>query len=219
MALTASPEQSNSKRGVIIGIVIAIHVLGVYVMESGLSRKITELISPPVETKIIEEEKKEEPPPPPPPPPDIPVTPPPFIPPPEVTVQVPPQANAIQQVTNERPPEVVPPIMTPPAPPAPRAESVSPKVDGRKSRSCDDYYPPASNRADETGSVVVKCSVGVSGRCDTADVAQSSGFARLDEAALKCAKEGLRFVAGSQNGTAATMEYSFKVTFKQKTVR
>jgi periplasmic protein TonB len=217
MALTASPEQSNSKRGVIIGIVIAIHVLGIYVMESGLSHKITELISPPVETKMIDEEKKEEPPPPPPPPPDIPVTPPPFIPPPEVTVQVPPQTNAIQQVTTEKPPAVIPPVMTPP--PAPKVESVSPKVDARKSRSCDDYYPPASNRADETGSVVVKCSIGVSGRCDSATVAQSSGYDRLDDAALKCAKEGLRFAPGTQNGTAAAMEYSFRVTFKQKTVR
>ena len=214
MALTATAE-SESKRGLILGIIIAFHAVGLWVVESGLSRTIIEMVAPPVETKIIEDVKPPDETPPPPPPPDI-VNPPPFIPPPEVTVQVQVQNNAIQAVTNEKPPAVVPPIMTPPAPQAPAIPSTKPRIDGKKARSPDEYYPDASNRDNETGSVVVKCYVRIDGRCTDAAVSQSSGFERLDQAALKYANQGVRMVPGTNNGTAEAMWYEFKVTFKQK---
>ena len=66
MALTAAAE-SQSKRGTILIVVIAVHAIGLWVVESGLSRSIIEMVAPPVETKIIEEEKPPEEPPPPPP--------------------------------------------------------------------------------------------------------------------------------------------------------
>lgn len=213
MALTATAEQSNSKRGLIIGIVLALHAGGIYVMESGLSRTIIEMIAPPVETKIIEEEIQQEELPPPPPPPEF-EQPPPFIPPPEVTVQVQASTTAIQTVTSERPPAVVPPVMAPPAPVA--VPGTKPKLDLKKSRASDDYYPAASNRADETGSVQVRCFLKIDGRCSESSIVKSSGFERLDAAALKYANEGIRFVPGTTNGKPEPMWYEFLVTFKQK---
>lgn len=212
MALTAAAEQSVSKRGVIVGIVAAMHVLGYWVIESGLSRQLIELVAPPVETKIIEEDKPKEEEPPPPPPPDMPIEPPPFVPPPEVQVQVAVQANAIASFTAEKPPEAPP--AAPPAPP-PAVPGTKPRIDPRKSRSPDEYYPSAAARAEQTGSVVVSCLVDVKGRCADAKVVQSSGFELLDQAAVKYANEGVRMVPGTMSGAPSAMTYEFRVTFKQ----
>lgn len=214
MALTAAAE-SQSKRGTILVIVIALHAVGIWVIESGLSRAIIEMVAPPVETKMIDDVKPPEDEPPPPPPPPL-EAPPPFIPPPEVMVNVPVSSNAIQTVTRERPPAVVPPVVAPPPPAIP---GTKPRLDTRRARSSDEYYPAASNRDDETGSVVVKCYVRTDGRCTDASVVTSSGFARLDEAAVKYANQGIRFIAGTTNGVAEAMWYEFRVTFKQTTTR
>ncbi|MGE0114012.1 MAG: energy transducer TonB [Steroidobacteraceae bacterium] len=185
MALTATAG-SDSKRVLIVGIVIAMHAAGYYVIESGLSRAIIELVAPPVETKIIEENKPPEDLPPPPPPPDI-VEPPPFIPPPDIPIQIQTQAtNAITAVTNERP--VAPP---PPPKPAPVAEVPVTKAGfdpKRPIRSNEDYYPSASIRAGEEGVTTVDIYVAADGKVTDARVKTSSGFERLDEATLKYVK-------------------------------
>lgn len=186
MALTATSEQSNSKRGLIIGIVLAMHVAGIYVVESGLSRQIIEMVAPPVETKIIEEEMKQEELPPPPPPPEF-EQPPPFIPPPEVAVQVQVSTTAIQTVTSEKPPAVVPPVMAP-SPPV-EAPVVKAGFDPKRPiRPTDEFYPAASIRAEEEGVTTVEIYVTADGRVSDARVKTSSGFERLDEATLKYVK-------------------------------
>lgn len=186
MALTATAE-SDSKRSLIIGIVIALHVGGFYVLESGLARSIIELVAPPVETKIIEEERPPEEPPPPPPPPEM-VQPPPFIPPPEVAVQIQVQTNAIQTVTNERPPAEIPPVMAPPAPVAAVPSTKAGFDPKRPIRSNADYYPAASIRAEEEGVTTVDIYIDAEGRVTDARIKNSSGFERLDEATLKYVK-------------------------------
>jgi periplasmic protein TonB len=185
MALTATAG-SDSKRTIIIVIVALLHVGMYYVIESGLSQHIISLLAKPIDTKMIEAEKPKEELPPPPPPPDI-VEPPPFIPPPEVTVQVQAQTNAIQVVTNERPPVVAPPPMAPPAPvEAPLAKGgFDPK---RPIRSNDEFYPSASIRAGEEGVATVEIYIAADGRVTDARIKTSSGFERLDEATLKYVK-------------------------------
>lgn len=216
MALTAS-SQSGSRSTIILVLVIALHLGVFYGIQMGLARKVVQLLPKDIQTKIIKEDKPEEPPPPPPPPPPDIATPPPFVPPPEVSVQVPVQTTAIQTVTNEKPPVVAPPVMAPPAPqPKP---GTAPKLDLKKSRSPDEYYPAASNRDNETGSAVIHCFVRPDGKCYEIAVTQSSGFQRLDEAATKYAQEGIRFTPGTTDGVAAGMWYDFKVTFKQKSAR
>ncbi len=215
MALTATAEQSNSKRGLIIGIVIALHAAGIYIVESGLSRSIIELVAPPVETKIIEEEQPpEEPPPPPPPPPDMPVQPPPFIPPPEVMVQVQPQVNTIQTVTNEQPPAVIPPVMAPPAPPAPDVPSTKAGFDPKRPiKSNADYYPAASIRAEEEGVATVDIYIDPEGRVTDARIKTSSGFDRLDEATLKYVKT-FRMKPATRSGVAEGSWVTLPVRWK-----
>ena len=79
-----------------IFLVVLLHVFLLYGLKNGLARHALELITGPVEVKMIDEimpEEKE----PPPPPPKV-ETPPPFVPPPEISIEVPadaPASNAI----------------------------------------------------------------------------------------------------------------------------
>lgn len=62
-------------------------------------------------------------------------------------------------------------------------------------------YPTASRRAGESGTVVVRVYVDEAGLPRTVQVAQSSGFVRLDEAALAAVQQ-TRFVPYMENGQA-----------------
>lgn len=125
-------ENQAGSRVTSFGIVVAIHVLMIWALVSGLAQKVVDAVKGPIETKVIEEIK----PPPPepekivPPPPDLKAPPPPFVPIPEISVQAPPPPTAIQtqsstppQVTDVRP--APPPAPAPVAAPAPRPERVS----------------------------------------------------------------------------------------------
>jgi protein TonB len=108
-----------------ITVVIALHVIVIYALVTGLGKKIVEVIKQPIETKVIEEVRA--PPPPPermlPPPPKLEAPPPPFIPPPEVQIAVPaPVQNTITATTPTPPaPQTEIRPLAPPAPPAPPA--------------------------------------------------------------------------------------------------
>ena len=85
-----------------------------YVLNSGLSQHLVDVVLGPIETRMIEEAPKTDEPPPP-PPPKI-ETPPPFVPPPEVSIELPvetTQSTAIQTVTNVRPTAPPPPVAQP----------------------------------------------------------------------------------------------------------
>lgn len=65
-------------------------------------------------------------------------------------------------------------------------------------------YPPASRREHEEGTTGLEVCVGVNGRVTSASVATSSGFARLDDAALTWVKRA-RFRPGTVGGTPQAM--------------
>lgn len=197
----------------VLTVVILLHIALLYGIQSGLARKVVELLPEDIQTEIIEEEKpKEEPPPP--PPPDIPIEPPPFVPPPEVQIQVPVQQNTITQVTTQKPPVTAPPVMTPPAPP--KDVIVNPRLDPKRAqRSLEEFYPASSKRAEEEGSVVVSVYVKGDGRIQEVKVDTSSGFPALDEGAVKYAKTW-RLLPGTKNGIPQAMWYKVKVTFQLK---
>ena len=211
MALTASAE-SQSKRGTILVIVIAVHAIGLWVVESGLSRSIIEMVAPPVETKIIEEQTPpEEPPPPPPPPPMEATPPPPYIPPVEVQVQLPPPVNAITAETKETPPPVSAPIMAP-SPPSTGIASTRPVP--MASKTVQSYYPSESKNAKppEEGTVRVKCTVKLTGKCSGTAIDSSSGFPRLDEAAVKYMND-LKFKPATEAGKPVEVDVTLPVRF------
>jgi protein TonB len=169
--------------------VVVFHAVLGYALVNGLARKIVEVVTQPLETKIIEEVKPPPPDkPPPPPPPKLAAPPPPYIPPPEIQVQVPQSAPAITAITREKPTEPVAApgqrVVAAPAP-APRAAPVrtAPVVDAN---ACDKpEYPPAALRAQETGIVLLAFLIDVDGSALESKIERSSGSRRLDEAARK----------------------------------
>lgn len=202
----AAQQQPSPARIAGLGFVVLLHVALVYALVTGLARRAVELGPVPIETKIIEEtqQQKTEPPP---PPPTFQPPPPPFVPPPEINIEAPPapaQSTAITNVTPVRPPE--------PAPPPRAAVNVLPRVDAAASREPE--YPPVSRRLGEQGTVILEVLVDETGRATDAKLVQSSGFPRLDEAALAGVKSSYRFVPGTVDGKPQPMRYTFKFTWK-----
>jgi protein TonB len=204
----------NSKRMAAFALVVIIHVLFVYVLASGLGKKVVEVVMGPVETRLIEELPDEEDKPPP-PPPEI-ETPPPYVPPPEISIDIPVDSGpttAISNVTSERP-VAAPPPQAAPKPVERQAVKTPPSTQGRGARITQPEYPPASRRAGEEGTVQLQVFVLDSGRAGEVKVAKSSGFPKLDEAAINEVKRNWRFVPGKEDGKPVSMWHTFAVTFR-----
>jgi protein TonB len=75
-------------------------------------------------------------------------------------------------------------------------------------------YPPASIRQGETGTVTLLLYVFPDGRVGDARVATSSGFARLDAAAMREARRAWRFLPATSAGTAVGAWGTYSVTFR-----
>ncbi len=217
MAYTYSIDDpsKNSKRMMAFGLVVLIHVLFIWVLASGLGSKVVEVVIGPVETRLIEELPDEEEPPPPPPEFD---TPPPYVPPPEISIEIPVDtgpSTAISNVTSERPVAAPPPVAAPaPKPAEPKVVRTPPSTQGRGARTTLPEYPPAARRAGEEGSVTLKAFITASGRAEQVEVVKSSGYPRLDEAAVKEVQRNWRFVPGKEDGKPAAMWHTFTVTFR-----
>jgi len=156
MALDYARQQRDpTKHAIGIVIVVAVHVLVVYALLTGLARKAVEVIKKPLTATIIEEIKAPPPPPPPPPPKRI-VEPPkvqapePYVPPPDIPAPQPQTAPTITVAPSPTPP-VEPYVIQPPAPVAAVAPPAPPKPAVRKDpqrKSGDDLvYPRAAIRA------------------------------------------------------------------------
>jgi len=186
-----------------LGLVVLLHVTLIYALVNALARRTIEVAPAPIETKIIEEVKQQPPEPPPPPPPDFKPPPPAFVPPPEVHIETPappPQSTAITAVTPVAPPPTAAPVR------------VMPRVDAAHSQQPD--YPAASRRAGEEGSLILQVLVDPNGRAIDSKLEQSSGFERLDQAALEGVKTSYRFIPGTIAGKPQEMWYTFKFTWK-----
>lgn len=198
-----------TRRGLVLAIIIGLHIGMFWLLNSGLSHQIIDVVLGPIETRMIEEAPDREEPPPP-PPPKI-ETPPPFVPPPEISIELPaetPQTTAIQTTTQVRP-TTPPPVSAPPAPIA----RTAPRSDARRPLTQPEY-PPSSRRAGEAGTVILEVYVLENGRVGEAKVKQSSGYPRLDEAAVREVKRSWRLVPGTENGKPVPMWGQFAVTFK-----
>lgn len=204
MAYALSTPKVSRRAVVFVGIV-ALHVGFVYVLSAGLAKQAVEIIYGPIETKMIEEVKVEENKPPP-PPPKIESTPPPFVPPPEVSIDLPVETTgtAITNVTTKRP-------VAPPPPPV-QVQKTAPKVNPRRPVERPEY-PPQSKRLGEEGSTVLRLYVLADGSIGEVQLGQTSGFPRLDEAAMKQAKRW-RFLPGTEGGKPVPAWWDFRVVWK-----
>ncbi len=216
MAYTYSIDDpaKNSKRMAAFALVVFIHVLFVWVLASGLGKKVVEVVIGPVETRMIDELPDEDEPPPPPPPEFD--TPPPYVPPPEISIDIPVDTGpttAISNVTSERPVAAPPPVAAAPKPVERQVVRTPPTTQGKGARATKPEYPPASRRAGEEGTVTLKAYVGENGRASQVEVVNSSGFPKLDEAAVQEVQRNWRFAPGKEDGKPVSMWHTFKVTF------
>lgn len=89
----------------------------------------------------------------------------------------------------------------------------APAQDLKTANRVDPVYPPASRRAGEQGTVRLKVLVDTSGKASNVQVTQTSGFPRLDQAAMEAVRKW-RFVAAT-DGTNKIQAYTqVAVTFK-----
>jgi protein TonB len=188
-----------------MSVVAAVHVAALYVLQMGLSHSWAGSTSGPLQATVIDE-RVIEPREPPPPPPDlrpIPVDP---LPEPEFAIDLPAENNAaISLAVAAQPPRIAavarPPIMIPP------------RLDRERSRISPDY-PTASQRLGEEGRVLVSVLILPNGRAGEVQVVKSSGFPRLDSAAVAHVQSNWRFVPARLDGEAVAAWGSFGVTFK-----
>jgi protein TonB len=188
------PENEGRNRlrsWIIVGLV---HLFFGWLLVSGLAIRAVKVITGPLETVNIEDQAPppEEPPPPPPKLEEIP----PYVPPPDVIIETtaPPPPTITTQTTTPRPDPVpiAPPAPAAP-PPAPKAEITRPTPRGGTVTVGTDDYPSPSLRACEQGSVAVRVTIDDGGRVRACDVAQSSGFPRLDEKTCEVAMRRWRY--------------------------
>jgi protein TonB len=202
--------RSSSRRLTGVAVTIALHILLIYGLMHGLARKIVEIVTPPLETKIIEEIKPPQPDKPPPPPPKLQTPPPPFIPPPEVNIQMPMQQGPTITAVAPTPPPAPAPFV--PTPPAREPVRTAPVV---QAASCEKpEYPPASRRANETGTVLLNFLVDTNGKVLESRVERSSGSRRLDDAAragLELCKFQPATVDGRPTRAWARIEYVWRL--------
>jgi protein TonB len=193
-----------------IALVVLLHALVIYALATGLAHRAIEVVRAPVVTRIIDEAKPPPPEQPPPPPLQLSEPPPTFVPPPEVHIEKPPppppKSTAITAVTPVRPPAPAP-IPQPIEP-----VRVEPRIDVRRSEEPE--YPQVSRRLGEQGSVVLQVLVGTDGRVIDTKLLQSSGFDRLDQAAIAGVKANYRFIPGTVGGKLQPMWFTFRFTWK-----
>jgi protein TonB len=215
---------STSRRNIAIASgVVVFHVAALWALQTGLIRRAVEVIVP-VEVLaeiIAPPAPKVEPPPPAPKPPEpikrepqpvkkpLPPAPQPVA----IATPAPPAPNAPTGVVEPQPP--APPVAAPvaPAPPAP-AKVELPSSDADYLNNPLPPYPPMSRRQGESGTVRVQVRISAQGVVlGEPVVAQSSGYERLDRAAVDAVRKW-RFVPGKRNGVPVEMTHVVPVIFK-----
>ena len=105
------------------------------------------------------------------------------------------------------------PVVVPPAAPAAAPKVDLPSSDADYLHNPQPVYPAASERRREYGRVLLAVVVDAEGHPKSVSVKISSGFERLDQAALK-AVTGWTFVPGKRNGVPTEMAVEVPIRFK-----
>jgi len=204
--------------------VLLFHAGLLYLIQSGLARKLTEaVVAPEIIARIIPlEPPKQEAPPEPPKPKPKQETPPKQV---KVTTPkpTPPKPTATPQPVADLPPtpnapEAPPAPPAPPAPaePAPAPVSAAPRAVGIGEIQCtppQPKYPSQSRRMGETGKTVVRLTTDESGKVIKTSVVSSSGSSRLDQAAVD-AVQAMRCKPYMDNGRAVAVTAQQPIGFE-----
>jgi len=226
----------NTRTLVIVSSVVMFHLVALWALHTGLLRRMAEVVvpvmmvrsEPPPPPPVVKPAEPLKPPPPvtPKPPPQQPVMTPPPSPPPTTPAPVAPEpapvlaAPAAPAATATVPSPPPAPALATPAPTLAAAPSAPVKVELPNSKA--DYlhnpppeYPPMSVRRGEQGQVLLKVLIGADGLPQKVELLSSSGFERLDKAALEAAMRW-RYVPGKRGGVAEAMWYQVPMVFNLK---
>ncbi|HVU20953.1 MAG TPA: TonB family protein [Rhizomicrobium sp.] len=171
----------------------------VYAIISGLAGQIISKL--PEELKVAVEQEHIQPKPPPPPPPQVDLPPPPVAPPPEINIQTEAPVSPIT-VTNK-----------PPPPPQPVHQAISTPVSVGRPHVCQQNYPEVSVRLNEEGTTLLSFKVMTDGSVSDVTVAKSSGYSRLDDAAVSCASRW-HYKPQTVDGTPVVASWQANVQWK-----
>lgn len=234
LTLTRTPARMNRNTSIVIGVVL-LHVVALWALQTGLLRRVTELVIP---AEILVEVMA------PSPPAAMPIATPPKAP-------TPAKPTPVAPAPLKAPVPLAAPMPLAVADPAPAPSSVAPATAAAPANppvnsgaistagvatpastgtataltkveppSTDaDYlnnpkppYPRLSKQLGEQGKVVVRTLIGVDGTAQKAEVKQSSGFDRLDQAALATALRW-RYVPGKRAGVPEAMWFDVPFSF------
>jgi protein TonB len=208
---TTYQQRTKTKRLPSLMVVLVLHGILLWLIQSGLARQAITLTQESVEALLLTDAA------PPPPPVAAPKTPSPKTPLPPV-IQ-PPIAAATPVIMAPTAPAIsVTPTQStaPTAPTTPLAPSPSIRAGAaiQPGASCaKPDYPSASRRLEEEGTVSLKFLIGADGRVLQAEIEKTSGFPRLDEAARNALSK-CQFRAGTIDGKAEQSWASIKYTWR-----
>lgn len=90
------------------------------------------------------------------------------------------------------------------------------KVDAQSTENFPPVYPKLSKRLKEQGTVILSMLISAQGRIEALSIKKSSGFSRLDQAALSAAAKW-RYEPATINGKAISNTYLMPIEFKLNT--
>jgi periplasmic protein TonB len=200
-----SAGQATPRRALGIVVVVAIHVIVIWALITGLAQQMMQKLPSELMAKV-----EETPPPvvklPPPPPPDMVKPPPPFVPPPDITISN--DAPVTNTITTQS-------VVATPPPPKPAAGPSSPVLVPGAGLNCNkNFYPSIAVRLNQEGSTTVMIHVGADGSVSNVQVADSSGHDSLDEASVKCVTAGWHFKPAMENGVPVEGSKEVKITWR-----
>lgn len=194
-----------TRRTLALLLIACLHVILIYALASGIVHTVIKAIPPPVQ--ILRTPPK-------------PLNPP-RLPGPTLVRPGPIEAPASPPVIDQPfdPPGIVGVLPPPPesSPPGPAINRVV-GGPGKGFPNTEEYYPPASRRARETGAAAIRVCVDVTGRLTAPPtIAQSSGSPALDEGARRLAQAGSgRYRPTTEDGRPVDSCYVFRVRFEMR---
>jgi protein TonB len=192
--------------------VVLFHVAALWALQTGLLRRAVEIIVPAeILSEFIEPASPKASQPAPAPLPPVKMAPPPE---PQVVNEPPPAPNApvlaATPVQTPLPSVAAATEAAPATTPSPRVEL--PSSDAQYLQNPKPAYPAISKRLGEQGKVVVHVLIGADGIAQKAEIRQSSGFERLDQAALRTVL-AWRYVPGKRGGVPEAMWFNVPINF------
>jgi len=204
----------------IAGVVVLFHIVALWALQTGLLQRAMEAV---VQVQLLSAFiAPPQPKPEPPPAPKTRLTPPqtaavkaqarPPAPMPQAIPDPSAAPNAPTGMTAEPAPlrPITAPVMTAPVVTPPQIEL--PSSDAAYLQNPAPVYPSISRRLGEQGKVVIRVLIGLDGTAQQAQVQQSSGFSRLDQAALSTVGHW-RYVPGKRAGVPEAMWFNVPINF------